>query len=188
MMEAKIATVPQYLKGFIMKRLAPLALALAGLSAPAFAAVTVTDPWVRATASYQKSSVAFMQLVSSKDARLVKADSPVAKVVEIHEMVMKNHVMQMNAIPAIELPAGKAVELKPSGYMVMLVGLKQQIKEGDVIPISIVIEGKDKKRETIKLNVPAMTMEAGAADKHAHADMHDHANADDHVHMHDHKH
>lgn len=169
-----------------MKRLAFTAFVCAGLAAPALASVTVKDPWVRATASYQKSSVAFMQITSSKDARLIKADSPVARVVELHEMVMKNHVMKMQTIPAIALPAGKAVELRPDGFMVMLVGLKQQIKEGDSIPISIVIEGKDKKRETIKLNAPAMTMEAGTGEKHAHADTHAHASADAHAHASDH--
>jgi copper(I)-binding protein len=163
-----------------MKRCALVTLVLAALSAPALAAVTVQEPWVRATASYQKSSVAFMQITSSNDARLVKAESPVAKVVEIHEMVMKNNMMKMQSVPAIELPAGKAVALKPDGYMVMLTGLKQQIKEGDSIPISIVVEGKNKKRETIHINASAMTLEAGMSDKHAHAHM------DEHKHMHDH--
>jgi copper(I)-binding protein len=164
-----------------MKRLVLATLVLAALSAPALATVTVTEPSVRATTSFQKSTVAFMQITSSYDARLVKAESPVAKVVEIHEMVMKNNVMKMSAISGIDLPAGKAVNLKADGYMVMLMGLKQQIKEGDNIPISIVIEGKDKRRETIKLNATAMTMNAAAAGKHAHAHTQDHEQADEHA-------
>lgn len=169
-----------------MTRLVLATLAFATLSAPALAEVTVKDPWVRATASYQKSSVAFMQITSSSDARLVKAESPVAKVVEIHEMVMKNHVMKMQTVAAIDLPAGKAVELKADGYMVMLTGLKQQIKVGDTIPISIVIEGKNKKRETLLLNASVMTMDTAAADKHAHAHVHEHEKADDQVEQHKH--
>ena len=181
-----------------MKRIALLAVVLAAVSAPALAAVTVTEPWVRATASYQKSSVAFMQITSSDDARLVKADSPVAKAVEFHEMVMKNNVMKMQAVPAIDLPAGKAIELKPGGFMVMLTGLKQQLKEGDSIPISIVVEGKNRKRETIKVNAQAMAMQAAATDTHArmhmegHTNMHDHgmkdelAHEDAHAHAHQH--
>ena len=163
-----------------MKRIARLTLVLAAVSAPTLAAVTVTEPWVRATASYQKSSVAFMQITSSDDARLVKADSPVANAVEIHEMVMKNNVMKMQAVPAIDLPAGKAIELKPGGFMVMLTGLKQQLREGDTIPISIVVEGKNKKRETIKVNAQAMTLEAAATDKHAHMHTKEHRNMHDH--------
>jgi copper(I)-binding protein len=169
-----------------MKRLVLATLVLAALSAPALATVTVTEPWVRVTTSFQKSTVAFMQITSSNDARLVKAESPVAKVVEIHEMVMKNNVMKMQAVPGIDLPAGKAVELKADGYMVMLMGLKQQIKEGDTIPISIVIEEKDKKRETIKVNASAMTMDAAASGKNAHAHTHEHEKADEHAQEHQH--
>jgi copper(I)-binding protein len=182
-----------------MKRVLLATVVLAALSAPALAEVTVKEPWVRATASYQKSSVAFMRITSSNDARLVRAESPVAKVVEIHEMVLKNNVMKMQTVTAIDLPAGKTVELKPGSYMVMLTGLKQQIKEGDTIPIAIVVEGKNNKRETIKLNASAMTMSAAAGDKHMHdhdhAHMHNNEKADEHaqdqakadVHMHEHK-
>ena len=170
-----------------MKRSALVALVLAALSASAFASVTVKNPWVRVTASYQKSTVVFMQITSSNDARLVKVDSPVAEVVEICEMVMKSIVMKMNAVAAIDLPAGKAVELKPDGYMVMLMGLKQEIKEGDTIPISIVVEGKNKERETIKLNASAITMDTAASGRHFHAHMQAHEQMAeqerDHTHM-----
>lgn len=154
-----------------MLRAVLITLFLACLGSPALADVTVTNPWVRATTSLQKSTVAFMQISSSNEARLIKVDSPVAKVVEIHEMVMKNYMMKMQAIPAIDLPAGKVVELKPDGYMVMLTGLKQQIMEGDTVPMSIVIEGRDKKRETIMLNFSAMTLDSATADKNNHAHM-----------------
>ena len=154
-----------------MKRLALVTLVFAALSTSATAEVTVKAPWVRATTPNQKSTVAFMQLTATDDARLVKADSPVAKAVEIHEMVMKNYVMKMQSVAAIALPAGKPVELKPDGYMVMLTGLKQQIKEGDTIPISVVIEGRNKKRETIKLDATARNMDTAASDKHDHAHM-----------------
>jgi copper(I)-binding protein len=150
-----------------MKHRTLVALVLAALSAPALAVVTVKDPWVHATALHQESTVAFMQLMSSIDVRLVKAESPVASSVGIHELVMNNYVMKVNAIQGIDLPAGTAVELKPDGFMVMLTGLKRQIKEGDTIPISLVIEGKDKKRETIKFNVLAMTMDSVADNKHS---------------------
>lgn len=169
-----------------MKRLAFAAIVLAALSAPALATVTVKDSWVRATASYQKSSVAFMQITSSKDARLVKAESPVAKTVELHQMVMKDNAMKMQSVRAIDLPSGKPVELKPDGYMVMLTGLKQQIKEGDTIPISIVIEGKDKKRETIALTAPAMTLESAAAGKRSQSQAQENEQIAAHANMHEH--
>jgi hypothetical protein len=60
----------------------------------------------------------------------------------------------MRAIPALDLPAGKAVELKPGGYHVMLMELKQALKAGDTVPLTLTVEGKDGKRETVELKVP----------------------------------
>ena len=130
-------------------RLSFLAAALF-LTLPAAAQVIVTDPWVRGTVAGQMATGAFMQLKSAKDARLVEARSPVAGVVEIHEMALVDNIMRMRAVPALDLPAGRAVELKPGGYHVMLMDLKQQVKEGDVVPVSLVIESGGR-RETIEV-------------------------------------
>lgn len=121
----------------------------------AFAQVTVEGPWVRATVPQQKATGAFMQLSAQQDMRLVEVRSSAAAVVEIHEMKMENDIMRMRAVSGLDLPAGKTVELKPGGYHVMLIDLKQQIKDGDVVPITLVLEGKDKKRETIELKALA---------------------------------
>jgi copper(I)-binding protein len=79
-------------------------------------------------------------------------------VVEIHEMAMDNNVMRMRAIPGLDLPAGKAVELKPGGFHVMLMGLTQQVKEGETVPVTLVVEGKDGKRETVQVNAPVRAL------------------------------
>lgn len=130
----------------------------------ALAQVDVKDPWVRATVQQQKTTGAFMQLTAIQDARLVEARSPAAGTVEIHEMSMNNNIMRMRAIPGLDLPAGKAVSLKPGGYHIMLINLKQQVKDGDLIPVTLVIEDKDKKRQTIELQVPARPLNSAAPD------------------------
>lgn len=136
-----------------------ISAALIALSASAWAqgtaSVDIKDPWVRATVAQQKATGAFMQLTAKADSKLVEAKSPVAGVVEIHEMAMDNNVMKMRQIPGLALPAGKAVELKPGGYHVMLMDLKGQVKEGDVVPVTLVFEGKDGKRETVEVKAPA---------------------------------
>jgi len=124
------------------------------LSLSASAQVTVKDAWVRATVAQQKATGAFMQLQSAQDARLISAQSPVAAVVEVHEMSMDGGVMKMRAVPNLALPAGKAVDLKPGGYHVMLMDLKGQVKEGDTVPVTLVVEGQDGKRQSLKLDVP----------------------------------
>ena len=110
------------------------------VSLAAQAQVTVKDAWVRATVPQQKATGAFMQLQSAQDAKLLSAQSPVAGVVEVHEMAMDGGVMKMRAVPSLALPAGKAVDLKPGGYHVMLMDLKAQVKDGDTVPVTLVVE------------------------------------------------
>ena len=137
------------------------------------AQVQVTDPWVRATVPQQTATGAFMKLESAKDARVVSVSSPIAGIAELHEMKMENEVMKMRAVKGIALPAGKGVELKPGGYHVMLMNLKGQVKEGDTVPLTLVVEGKDGKRETVEVNAPvkALTTPAGGMHGGMHMDM-----------------
>jgi periplasmic copper chaperone A len=135
-----------------------LALLFSFFVSSAFAQVTVHEPWVRATVPQQKATGAFMQVTAAQDARLVEVRSPLAAVVEIHEMKMENDVMRMRAVPGIDLPAGKPVDLGPGGYHIMLLDLKRQVKAGEVVPMTLVVEGKDKKRQTLELNVPARAL------------------------------
>jgi periplasmic copper chaperone A len=142
-------------------------LAAAGLvSTAALAQTTVKDPWVRGTVPQQKATGMFAQITSAKGGKLVSASSPVAGVVEIHEMSMEGNVMKMRAIPGLDLPAGKAVELKPGGYHVMLMDLKQTIKAGDTVPVTLVVEGADKKRETIEVKAPVRELGQASAEPH----------------------
>jgi copper(I)-binding protein len=142
--------------------LATLALANVLAVQTVSAQTTVKEPWVRATVAQQKATGAFMQLTSAQGGKLVSAKSPAAGIVEIHEMAMDGNVMKMRAVPALDLPAGKAVELKPGGYHVMLMDLKQLLKAGDSVPVTLVVEGKDGKRET--LDVKAQVRALGGAD------------------------
>ena len=145
-----------------MKRFA-FTLATLALAAAAQAQVTIKDPWVRATVPQQKATGAFMQLTATQDAKLVSGTSPVAGVVEIHEMAMDNNVMKMRQVAGgLALPAGKAVDLKPGGYHVMLMDLKGQIKDGDTVPVSLVFEGKDGKKQTVEVKAPARPLNAAA--------------------------
>lgn len=144
------------------------------LSTAALAQVTVKDAWVRATVAQQKATGAFMQLQSMQDAKLVAAQSPVAGVVEVHEMAMDGGVMKMRAVPSLTLPAGKAVELKPGGYHVMLMDLKGQVKDGDTVPMTLIVEGKDGKRQTIEVKAPARGMNPQPTMPHGHGGGHKH--------------
>lgn len=134
--------------------------------ASAHAQTSVKDAWVRGTVAQQKATGMFAQITSSTGGRLVSATSPVAGVVEIHEMKMEGDVMKMKAIPGLELPAGKMVELKPGGYHVMMMDLKKELKAGETVPVTLVIEGADSKRESIVVNATVRALGGAMPMKH----------------------
>ncbi len=128
--------------------------------ASAHAQVSVKDSWTRATVPQQKATGVYMVISAQQSARLVEVRSPLAKLVEIHEMKMDNNVMRMRAMPGVEIPAGKTVEFKPGGYHVMLQELRQQIKVGETVPLTLVFEDSAKKRQVVELKVPVRPLNA----------------------------
>jgi hypothetical protein len=131
-----------------MKRL----IAVAVLAATSFAclaqtpAITVTQPWVRATVAEQKSTGAFMTLQANSASRLVAVQSSAAASVEMHEMAMDGDVMRMRALPAVALAAGADVTFKPGSYHLMLMGLKKPLKAGETVPLTLMFESADGKQ------------------------------------------
>jgi len=140
--------------------------ALLSLPTLAQAEVTVTEPWVRATVPGQQATGAFMVLQSSENARLLGASSPLTKQVEVHEMAMENDVMRMRQVQQIELPAGKAVELKPGGYHIMLLGLDKQVEAGSSVEITLEIQNAAGQKEALKVNAPVRALNTKAAQGH----------------------
>lgn len=138
------------------------ALLAAALAPAALAQTTVRDAWVRGTVAQQNATGLFATLGSAAGGRLVGASSPLAGSVEIHEMAMDGNVMRMRAIPSLELPAGKAVELKPGGHHLMLLGLKQTLKAGDTVPVTLTIEAAGGQRETVEVRATVRALGAAA--------------------------
>lgn len=138
------------------------------LASSAAAQTTVTDPWIRATVPRQTASGAFLQVRSPDNARLVAVNSPAAASVQLHKMEMNGGRMTMREVDAIELPAGVTVNLASGGYHVMLSGLKRQLKEGDVVPLSLVVERKKGRRETVAVNAPVKPLTYAGSSQAAH--------------------
>lgn len=137
-------------------------------SASAFAQVTVSEPWIRATVAGQKVAGGYMQLKSPRDVSLVTASSPAAATVEVHEMAMEGNVMKMRALQKLDLPAGKTVELKPGGYHIMFIDIKEPMKPGARVPLTLTFEDKDKKRETVEVSAEVRQLSGAAAKKDDH--------------------
>ena len=143
-----------------------MAMLAALLALGAQAQTTVNDAWVRGTVAGQKATGLFGQIVSTSGGKLVSASSPLAGVVEVHEMVMDGNVMKMRALPSLDLPAGKTVELKPGGYHMMLLDLKRELKTGESVPVTLVIEGAAGKRETLEVKAPVKALADSHSGKH----------------------
>ena len=115
------------------------------------AAVTATDAWVRGTVPAQQSTGAFVTLKSSDPVKVIRVQSPAAKSAGIHATESHGGVMQMHAVDSLALPAGKAVELKPGGYHVMLEGLVRPLVPGDKVPLTFTIEDSRGKRSQVEV-------------------------------------
>ena len=103
--------------------------------------ITVDHPWARATPGAVKNSAAFMVFDNKGGAdRLVSVTGDVAKEIQIHSMVTEAGVMKMREIKALDIPANGRAELKPGGFHVMLIGLKEGLKEGEKFPLKLKFE------------------------------------------------
>lgn len=140
------------------------ALALLATTSHAQPAVEVQGAWVRASVPGQAGTGAFMQLTAPEGARLVGVSSPVAGVAEVHEMRLEGDVMRMRAVPGLDLPAGKTVELKPGGYHVMLLDLKSALPKDSSVPLTLSFSDAKGQRSQLELKVPVKAAApAGAA-------------------------
>ena len=113
------------------------------LSTSVFAGdIQVEKAWARATAPGQDAAGVDLTITSKQAATLVGASSPVCKTIELHSMTMAHDrgMMKMGEVPAIELPAGKRVNLRDGGYHLMLNGLKAPLKAGDSVPLTLKIK------------------------------------------------
>lgn len=149
---------------------AALAAVLIGPTAWAQTApVQIEGAWARASVQGQMATGAFMRLRAKDGARLLRAESPAAGFTELHEMKFDGGIMKMRAIGALELPAGKTVELKPGGQHIMLMDLKAPLMKGGAAPISLVFEDARGAQTQLDLNLPVhSSAPEGASDGHRH--------------------
>ncbi|MBK1718285.1 copper chaperone PCu(A)C [Thiocystis violacea] len=144
-----------------------IALALlAGITLGTQAAdnITVEDPYARAVPPGQPNSAVFMAILNrgASDRALVGAESPAAKVVELHTHVHEDGMMRMRRVERIDLPAGETVTLKPGGLHVMLIGLKGDLQPGDSVELTLIHDDGEK----IQVKAPVRRIEMGQMPSH----------------------
>lgn len=139
-------------------------------------AMKISSPWVRATPKGAPVGGGYMTIINSGSVpdRLIGGTSDASNRFEIHEMSMDNGVMKMRPVTGgIEIKPGQTIELKPGGYHVMFVGVKEPFERGQhvkatlqfekagIVPIDFAVEGIG--AQTGGSNVPA-----GMSKQHGH--------------------
>lgn len=99
--------------------------------------------------------------------RLIGASTPAARAVEIHRSVIDaQNVMRMRAIDGIDLPPRGEVRLRHGGeHHLMLIGLRQPLKDGDRFPMTLRFEKAGEREVMVWVQQPR---DAAAAHEHKH--------------------
>jgi Cu-Zn family superoxide dismutase len=141
--------------------LAMLLLALAPVQAAERATVHVGDAWARAPLGAGNTGAAFLTLYNTGDAeaRLVGADSPAARRVELHRTEMQDGVMRMRPVDAVPVPPQGHAKLRPGGLHVMLIGAAE-VGVGD--RVALTLQFADGTETAVELPVlkPGTTLQA----------------------------
>lgn len=100
----------------------------------------IDDTWARPSIGKAGNSAAYMTITNSSGAAdtLVAVTTPYAGKAELHTHIRDKDIMRMRQVKGgIPVPANGKVELKPGGYHVMLMKLKEPIKKDTMIPLTL---------------------------------------------------
>jgi copper(I)-binding protein len=119
-----------------------LSLAAALLIAPlaAFgdeAGIHVDHVWSRAAMVGHEGVVYLTISDTGTQDTLIGITTPVATTADLHETTNDHGVMKMRSVASLTVEPGKPVTLAPGGYHIMLMGLKQALKQGDSFPVTL---------------------------------------------------
>jgi copper(I)-binding protein len=113
--------------------------------------VGVRDAWMR-PAAQGDNGAAYLLIRSAEADEILGASSDAAETVEIHESTMTGDVMEMHHSPSVPLGPREWVAFEPGGLHVMLINLKQDLKIGDDLIITLQL----KNHGDLKLRVRVM--------------------------------
>ena len=128
-------------------------------------AIAIGHPYATPSIAGTSNGAAYLASIENKGAvadRLVRASTPAAARVEIHTMnVDAQGVMRMREIEGIALAPKEKVQMKPAaGLHLMLIGLKEPLKEDATFPMTLEFERAGKVEVKVIVGQPKP---AGAA-------------------------
>jgi periplasmic copper chaperone A len=140
---ARSSNLPHLIGGAILT-IALLLIVIGAATAHEFSSkdITISHPWARATPGGVTVGGAYLEIKAAPGPgdRLVGGRSAIAGSVEVHSHAIENGVVRMRRIDGLPIKGGQSVVLKPGGYHLMLLGLKQPLKEGDLLNFTLTFE------------------------------------------------
>lgn len=119
----------------------------------------IEHPYATPTPAGAATGAAYLRVIRNTGDgadRLVGASTPVARAVEIHRSVIDaQNVMRMRAIDGIDLPGKTELPLRHGGeHHLMLVDLKQPLKDGDQFPMTLRFQKAGEREVTVGVQTP----------------------------------
>ncbi len=107
-----------------------------------FGTLRIGQPVARATPPGAKTGAVYFAIENdgNRTERLLRASSPIAAGVALHQMAQSGGMMTMRAVPSLEIFPGARVELGPGAYHLMLIDLKQPLRTGEKFPLVLTFE------------------------------------------------
>jgi len=132
--------------------------------------IAIGHPYATPSIPGTSNGAAYLASIENKGAvadRLVRASTPAAVRVELHTMAVDAQgVMRMREVDGIALAPKAKVQMKPgSGLHLMLVGLKEPLKEDASFPMTLEFERAGKVEVKVIVGQPKP---GGAAEGHMH--------------------
>ena len=150
--------------------LAAVALALLWCSAAGaqdykLGTLEIGHPWARATPPTAPAGGGYLTVTNkgTTEDRLISVKSPAAGAVQVHEMKMEGNIMRMREVEGgLAIPPGATVALAPGGLHLMMMGLREPLKQGERVPVTLVFE------KAGSINVELAVIAMGATPSHEH--------------------
>jgi periplasmic copper chaperone A len=114
--------------------------------------LVITQAWSRATPNGAKIGAGYLTIENKGTTadKLIGVNGDIAGKIELHEMSMNNGVMKMRPVDGgLTIDPGKTVKLAPNGYHLMIMDLKNPLKQGDKVPVTLSFEKAGKVAVTL---------------------------------------
>jgi copper(I)-binding protein len=114
--------------------------------------LVISQAWSRATPNGAKIGAGYLTIENKGTTadKLVGVSGDVSPRIEVHEMSMNNGVMKMRPVDGgLTIDPGKTVKLGPGGFHLMIMDLKNPLKQGDKLPLTLQFEKAGKVAVTL---------------------------------------